>query len=75
MKKFIFGIFVWFLIQFVLMSGASAMNSLNYVKNDYKCDYENVSSSEALLTGLIIPLTQIHSLGDWCWNDKELINK
>lgn len=69
MKEFMYVVFVWFLIQLVMISAAVSMNDLKSAQGTYSCDATSVSPIEAYLMGAFMPMTEFTFVkGDFCWN-------
>lgn len=66
MKKITFGIFIWFVVQLVVVSGSIASNSLPSAQVGYTCP--TTTGFEAYVLGAIVPITEFTFIkGGWCW--------
>lgn len=67
MKGIVFGVFLWFLAQLIILSMAHAGGYLAVANGEKWCG-ENPSIVEAELLGAVFPMTEFTFVNtDWCW--------
>ncbi|MEK7578196.1 MAG: hypothetical protein AAB456_00540 [Patescibacteria group bacterium] len=66
MKIFTFIIFIWFLIQLLIISSASVKNGLNEARGNWECEYQDLKETEAFFMGLLFPIREF-TKSDWCF--------
>jgi len=75
MKNFVFGVFVWFLAQLVLVSVGTNINSV-MVLNGAQTKEEACRINHSFMAGvggLLMPILMFDFIdGDFCWNDPEI---
>ncbi len=77
MKNFLFGVFVWFLFQLVVMSAAVNMNMIidkalianGESRDQIVSECADVRPALGFIAGALFPLASLHIVsGDFCWN-------